>query len=512
MEASVEVALLLRSLLSHEKQWTGSEAALAKQLTTAMEASPPLWIPQTGPQTLAYLSQADELFYGGSAGGGKSDLLLGLASTAHRRSLILRRQSTQLRELTDRVQEVCGGVGRWRSSGHGGLMRDLPGDRRIELDGCEYEQDKEKFKGRPHDLKAFDELSDFSETQFDFISAWNRTVFRGQRCRKVGAGNPPTSSEGEWVIRRWAPWLDDQHPRPAAPSEVRYYAMVDGKWQEREDSRPFDHQGVTLQPIGRTFIPALLDDNPILKSTGYGVTLMNLPEPLRSQLLHGNFKAGRQDDEWQLIPTDWVRLAMARWRPGGGAGQKLDVMGVDVARAGRDQTMLAKRYGKWVAPLVKIPGAETTDGPAVAGKVLLNLEDTSAAIHIDIIGVGSSPYDSLKGVEVVKLKVYPVNFAAATKHMDRSRKLRMRNVRAEAYWRLREALEPKMGEDLALPPDPELLADLTAPRWKMTATGVLIEEKEEIKKRIGRSPDCGDAVAMTMLPVRTITGWGMQTA
>ena len=53
---------------------------------------------------------------------------------------------------------------------------------------------------------------------------------------------------------------------------------------------------------------------------------------------------------------------------------------------------------------------------------------------------------------------------------------------------------PFTGDDLALPPDREMRADLIAPRWKLTAQGIQIEEKDEIKARLGRSPDSGEAV------------------
>ena len=72
------------------------------------------------------------------------------------------------------------------------------------------------------------------------------------------------------------------------------------------------------------------------------------------------------------------------------------------------------------------------------------------------------------------------------------------NKRALVHWRFREALDPGQegGSVIAIPPDPQLFADLTAPRWSLTTRGIKIEEKLEIKKRIGRSPDDGDAVIM----------------
>ena len=74
------------------------------------------------------------------------------------------------------------------------------------------------------------------------------------------------------------------------------------------------------------------------------------------------------------------------------------------------------------------------------------------------------------------------------------------NKRAEAHWRFREALNPDQdgGSAIALPPDPQVLADLTAPRWKLMTRGIQIESKEDLKKpeRLGRSPDKGDAIVM----------------
>ncbi len=48
----------------------------------------------------------------------------------------------------------------------------------------------------------------------------------------------------------------------------------------------------------------------------------------------------------------------------------------------------------------------------------------------------------------------------------------------------------------ALPPDQRLFADLAAPRYRVTARGIQVEDKDQIKKRLGRSPDRGDAVVL----------------
>jgi hypothetical protein len=73
--------------------------------------------------------------------------------------------------------------------------------------------------------------------------------------------------------------------------------------------------------------------------------------------------------------------------------------------------------------------------------------------------------------------------------------LKFYNLRAADWWRMREELDPgqEFGSAIALPPDASIKADLAAPRWELTARGIKIEDKDEIKKRLGRSPDDGDA-------------------
>jgi hypothetical protein len=460
---------------------------------------PPIWTPYpNSPQSRALESSADITGFGGAAGGGKSELLLGLAATQHRRSIIFRREYSQLKGLLDRAQELFYGHGKF--NGQDLAWRDLPGDRKIEFGAVQHLGDERKHQGRPHDGVFFDELTHFHEYQVWFLAGWLRSVIPGQRCRIVATFNPPTSARERWVFDFFAPWLDRKHSRPAMPGELRWYARVKGESVERPDGTPFEHEGQTITPLSRTFFPARLADNPRLAATSYGAQLQSLPEPLRSQLAYGDFDAGVEDDPWQLIPTRWVDAAMARWQDRKPEG-KMTILGMDVAHGGKDKTVLAPRFGDYFAALHKHPGSSTPDGRSAAALVARVVEKDTP-INVDAIGYGASAAERLRDAppEGHGLKATAVNVAAKSTYRDRSGRYKMINIRAEMYWRLREALDPEFGSTLALPPDPELLADLTAPSYEITPSGIKIESKDDIKERLsGRSPDCGDAVALSML-------------
>lgn len=475
--------------------------AQERALWDLFEQQNPIWTPLKGPQTEAWLSEADELYYGGSAGGGKSALLVGLALTAHQKSIIFRREYGQLRDILDYSQQVAGPRGKL-SMGPPPILR-MRDDRRIEYAGVESPNDVTKFQGRPHDLKAFDELPQFLESQYRFLIGWNRSAIPGQRCRVVGAGNPPTNSDGEWVVRRWAPWLDVQHSNPALPGELRWFAMVDGKDTEVESGEPFDYKDETIHPRSRTFIAARLQDNPFLEKSGYRAILQAFPEPLRSQMLYGDFTAGLDDDPWQVIPTEWVRAAQARWTPDGKPHGPMTSVGVDVARGGKDKTVLARRWGSWFAELERHPGKETPDGQE-GRRLVVNALLGGGEANIDVIGVGAAVYDLCRDVGA---RVKSVNFAEGIDRMDRTGLLRFVNLRAYCYWSLREALDPEKGDGIMLPPDTELRNDLCAPRWMMRTNGIQIESKDDIQKRIGRSPDAGDAVVLANYFAPTMGVW-----
>ncbi len=367
------------------------------------------------------------------------------------------------------------------------------GDRMLEFGAVDHEDDKEKYQGRAHDFKGFDEITQFTESQYVYLTGWARTTVPGQRVRVIACGNPPQNTEGEWVIQRWAPWLDEQHANPAAPGELRWFAMVDGTDTEVDGPEPFERNGELIRPSSWTFIPARVTDNPHLLATDYVRQLQRMPEPLRSQLLYGDHSIGLQDDEWQVIPAAWVRDAQARWTPERPDGAPLMQLGCDVAQGGADNTVIARRYGTWFAEPEVYPGLAVPDAQHNAEHIERALLGGGVAT-IDSDGIGASTYFLL--APGFRERAVAYKGSSPTKMRDRSGVLTFVNQRAAAWWAFRDALDPAHGSTVALPPSRELRAELCAPRYEKQSNGIKIEDKKETKKRIGRSPDLGDAYVM----------------
>jgi hypothetical protein len=207
----------------------------------------------------------------------------------------------------------------------------------------------------------------------------------------------------------------------------------------------------------------------------------------------GEFHAG---DEDSVIPLAWAEAAVERWLEwdlAGRPGTEMDyprTVGVDVAREGTDKTVLAVRNGHVLTELrrsVKETTMQTTG--RVAG--VLDADPARTAV-VDVIGIGAGVVDRLREMGH---KVQAFNASAGTDRRDVTGELGFPNSRSAAWWGLREQLDPSAGSDVCLPDDETLLGDLSAPQWKVLSGGkIQVEPKDEIRKRLGRSTDDGDAV------------------
>lgn len=201
------------------------------------------------------------------------------------------------------------------------------------------------------------------------------------------------------------------------------------------------------------------------------------------------------DDSNSVIPLSWVEAANERWaamvHPG-----RFDEIGFDVASTGSDRSVLVGLAGDYVGrPLDLPPG----DSRAVAASALPHVGLTHDGPHvvIDTSGVGAGVFHVLSIERELPHRLLSFTASDATDWRDVSGELTFANLRAAAWWHLREMLDPSLAATLALPPDDRMTGDLTAPHWRVQRNGrIVIESKDEIRGRIGRSTDVGDAVVM----------------
>lgn len=199
----------------------------------------------------------------------------------------------------------------------------------------------------------------------------------------------------------------------------------------------------------------------------------------------------------QLIPNDWVAEAMRRE-----AVYTLEdplICGIDIARGGSDNNVIRFRRGLDARsiPPVRIPGSETRDTTLFIAKVCTLVKDHKPdAVFVDSTGVGGPVADQLRRL-MPGVTIIDVNFAM--KAPDRH----YANMRSYIWWKLREALR----SGLAIEDSAELEAEMTAPEYgHNNADQLALEKKDEIKKRLGISPDDTDALALTFtMPVMKLS-------
>jgi hypothetical protein len=161
------------------------------------------------------------------------------------------------------------------------------------------------------------------------------------------------------------------------------------------------------------------------------------------------------------------------------------VIACDPAEYGADRTAIAFRHGRTV---FRIEYHEKKGPMEVAGLLAAYWKEFEPdALFIDKIGIGSGIFDRL-----LELNIPAIGVNSASKAEDGEL---YANKRAEMWYRMKEFLED---QPCRLPNDTALIADISAPGYKYASNGTrLIESKDDMRKRGIRSPDGGDAIALT---------------
>jgi hypothetical protein len=211
----------------------------------------------------------------------------------------------------------------------------------------------------------------------------------------------------------------------------------------------------------------------------------------------GNFASSEADG---VIPLRWVELAVERWYVWHDEHPELQFtcVGADIARSGDDATVLALRYGMVISDLRRTVLEDTMQ---TTGRIKGILDARGGYVVVDVIGIGAGVVDRLAEQNC---SVRAFNASEHTDAKDSTHELGFVNLRAAGWWHVRELLDPANGWNVALPPDDtddvlgsNLTGDLVSVHWKVVSGGkIQVEAKEDIKERIGRSTDDGDAVVM----------------
>jgi hypothetical protein len=219
-------------------------------------------------------------------------------------------------------------------------------------------------------------------------------------------------------------------------------------------------------------------------------------------------------DEDILVPPKWIELAQERWREYKLTSHNNAIIGVDVAGMGRDCTVFCYRFNNYVEKFNKRNSGGKANHMKVAGQIMNDITIHSGfAVSIDTIGEGAGVYSRV--VEVCEVSDGKLNgdtivsckYSEAAKNKngsdltDATGQYTFANMRAYLFWCVRDWLNPDNGNNAMLPPGGSLFEEAVEIKWSFMSNGrIIIEPKEDIKNRLGHSPDEFDALANTFHP------------
>ncbi len=214
------------------------------------------------------------------------------------------------------------------------------------------------------------------------------------------------------------------------------------------------------------------------------IELWGVDSPIFIARIEGKFPPNL---EGGIVPTYYAQQAVNLVTK----AKKSDpiILAVDVARGGEDKTVIARRRGKLIKLIWKYHGSDTMKIVGWLGEYVRN--HTVDVLTIDAVGVGGPVYDRLREVmsqePFVGKHIKLVEFQGGNRPHDTDRFI---NRNAEAWWTMREAF---LAGNASIDNDPALISQLPRVYHIQSDAKIRLEEKAKMHK----SPDEGDAVAMT---------------
>ena len=210
-----------------------------------------------------------------------------------------------------------------------------------------------------------------------------------------------------------------------------------------------------------------------------------------------------------LIRYEWILKAVERWRnfadddrnikPDSIVGMR--ALGVDVANSeDGDKGAIARGKGCVLLEVEEFPCPDANRLGEQVDTEIKSEKISPSYVGVDGVGVGAGTVNELKrlGSDVVDIQSAeaPIDlYGREEKGKESGLKLveTFDNLRSQMWWQLRLDLEDR-DSDLCLPYDESLFADLMTPKWTTRSGKIVVQPKEEIRKKLGRSPNKGDAV------------------
>lgn len=198
-----------------------------------------------------------------------------------------------------------------------------------------------------------------------------------------------------------------------------------------------------------------------------------------------NFAESSED---VVVKLAWVERANELWEACNGMGAGPDSWGCDPGYTGDDPTTLAHLVGNVIETLQKYP---KQDLMRTVGVIAASVSPETP-IGVDTIGVGAGVYSRLMELGY---NARAINVSTKTEYRDSTGQNTFFNLRSYIWWSIREALDPDLGFNLALPPNDDLTGELTTPKWVYLSNGqIQVESKKDIRKRLDSSTDHADCI------------------